>query len=347
MSFVGRLDQLQLADLLQIIADNEKSGRLRLTRSDAEGMIVFRDGQIVYASGSGARETLGHLLVCAGLISQEQLVAALEEQHSEANEKRLGTVLIEAGHLTAEDLRTVLQRQLEKVLAGLLQWSQGFFKFEAFELIDHGEIAIDTGGFLLEQGISPAEVLDSDGELAPDDLEATGAQRLIGLKALMQEIRSPEFTGEVTSTLIEFGEGVFRRGVLFFPSQGNFVATSHFGFPEGEGPEHGTLKLPQNRPSILSEAAEARRPQRGKLERLEWNLYLLSHLGGLEPTESAALPLLVNGKTMLVLYGDNAGSEQPIGELDDFELLLLQAGLAMEKQLLEKRIEQFEKLRRS
>ena len=355
MSFVGRLDQFQLADLLQIVAANQKSGKLNLTRSDAEGIIVFRDGQIVYASGSAARETLGHLLLCAELISHEQLLAALEKQHSEENEKRLGSVLIEDGLITSADLENVLRQQLERVLTDFLQWNQGYFKFDAFELIDHGEIGIDAADFLLTQGVSPSEVLDELQEKLDEEREVdaetldsrSGTQRLVGLRALMQEIRSPQFTGEVTSTLIEFGKNVFARGVLFIVSQGNFVSMGHFGFADGDGPPRGSIKMPRNQPSILSSSAESGTTERGKMGRIEWNLYLVSHLGGIQPTESAALPLQVNGETMMVLYGDNAGSERPIGKLDDFELLLLQAGLAMEKNLLEKRLEQFEKLRRS
>ena len=355
MSFVGRLDQFQIADLLQIIAANQKTGKLNLTRSDAEGLVVFRDGQIVYASSSSARETLGHLLLCAGMISQEQLVEALETQHSEQNEKRLGSVLVETGRLTSEALVSVLRQQLEKVLSEFLSWEQGFFKFESIELIDHGEIGIDAADFLLPQGVSADEVLD---ELQTQldqhdslDLEAlnsqSGTQRLVGLRALMTEIRSPQFTGEVTSTLIEFGKTVFARGVLFISSQGNFVSMGHFGFSDGEGPARGSLKVPRNQSSILSRAADGRATERGVSERAEWDLYLVSHLGGIQPTDAAALPLIVNGETMMILYGDNADRDVPIGKLDDFELLLLQVGLAMEKKLLEKKIEQFEKLRRS
>ena len=355
MSFVGRLDQFPLADLLQIVASNQKTGKLHLTRSDAEGIIVFRDGQIVYASSSAARETLGHLLLCGGFVDPDQLAEALETQHSEESEKRLGTILIDTGMITSEDLERVLRQQLEKVLIEFMNWDQGFFKFDSFGLIDHGEIGFDAADFLLTRGVPPDEVLaeleasfDAEEEIDPNDLDSrSGTQRLVGLRALMEEIRSPEFTGEVTSTLIEFGKRVFSRGVLFISSQGNFVSMGHFGFADSEGPERGGLKLPKNQPSILSRAAGGRTTQRGKMERLEWNLYLVSHLGGIEPTESAALPLIVNGESMLVLYGDNAESDRPIGKLDDFELLLLQVGLAMEKKLLEKRIEQFEKLRRS
>lgn len=354
MSFVGRLDQFQLADLLQIVASNQKTGKLNLARSDAEGVIVFRDGRIVYASSSAARETLGHLLLCAELVTHEQLLEALETQHSEQNEQRLGTILLEAGHLTAADLEGVLRQQLDKVLSEFLSWDMGFFRFEAVELIDHGEVGLEIGDFLLPHGASPTDVLEELEARLQSDVDASseldrqsGTQRLVGLKALMEEIRSPQFTGELTSTLIEFGKGVFTRGVLFILSQGNLVSMGHFGFPAGDGPERGSLKLPQHQPSILSEAAESRATQCGKLERLEWNLYLVSRLGGDQPSSSAALPLIVNGETMMVLYGDNVGDDAPIGSLDDFELLLLQVGLAMEKQLLEKRIEQFERLRRS
>ena len=83
----------------------------------------------------------------------------------------------------------------------------------------------------------------------------------------------------------------------------------------------------------------------GPLEPIEWNLYLMSKLGGDAPGQAAAMPLVVNDDVLLVLYGDNGGSGTPLGSFDELELLLLQAGLAMEKRLLEKRIEHYRKLR--
>jgi hypothetical protein len=40
-----------------------------------------------------------------------------------------------------------------------------------------------------------------------------------------------------------------------------------------------------------------------------------------------------------VLYGDDAGGGRPIEGFDQLELLMLQAGLAMERNLLRKRLE--------
>jgi hypothetical protein len=47
----------------------------------------------------------------------------------------------------------------------------------------------------------------------------------------------------------------------------------------------------------------------------------------------------------LVFYGDNAPSGEPLGPSDDLEWALLEAGLAMERDLLEQRLADFERAR--
>ena len=65
-------------------------------------------------------------------------------------------------------------------------------------------------------------------------------------------------------------------------------------------------------------------------------------LGGGKPTEVVAIPLVVNDLALLVLYGDNAATAETIGQVDQLELLMLQAGLAMERHLLRKRLDSLE-----
>ena len=59
------------------------------------------------------------------------------------------------------------------------------------------------------------------------------------------------------------------------------------------------------------------------------------------------MPLTVNEKVLLVLYADNLSEDAGAGWLEELELLMIQAGLAMEKDLLFKRIEHYENLRRN
>ena len=354
MSFVGKLEEFQLSDLLQIISTNEKSGKLNLTRHDAQGVIVFRHGKIIYAASSSARETLGFLLVSENLISEQQLIEALEYQHQADEEKRLGSILVAQGLLTSESLEQTIRSQIEKVLNEFMDWTQGFFKFERLDLPDRGEVAVDAEDFILPEGLRADQVLvdisSAIEERANQPAAAPEPEPLVvdypSLKSIMSEIRSPEFTGEATVKILQFARTVLTRGVLFFVQQGNFTGMHQFGFKAFEGDNSDALrriKIPLDQPSILSSARKS--AFSGPLEPIEWNLHLISKLGGDPPREAVAIPLMVNNNVLLVLYGDNGGSDKPLGSFDELELLLLQAGLAMEKRLLEKRIEQYRKLR--
>ena len=99
------------------------------------------------------------------------------------------------------------------------------------------------------------------------------------------------------------------------------------------------LKLPLDQPSIIAEAADRQESYRGPLDSNEANRALLEALGDETPTEVVAIPLVVNDLVLLVLYGDNGATGEPIGQVDQLELLMLQAGLAMERHLLRKRLE--------
>jgi hypothetical protein len=355
MSFVGKLEEFELSDLLQIISTNEKSGRLNLTRHDAQGVIVFRLGKIIYAAGSWARETLGFLLNSEGLIEEHALIAALEAQHRADEEKRLGSILVEQGSIEPGDLERVVRQQIAKVVSEFMTWKSGFFKFDRFDIADRGEIGVDAEDFLLPEGLRADQVLID----LSDELEARGAELeptpkkavelpdLTSLKAIMADIRSPEFTGESTVRILAFARQVFRRGVLFYLQQGNYTSMQQFGVESlDRGDERlRRIKIPLDRPSVLETAASTKGTYRGPLEPIEWNLFLISQLGGVTPGEVAAMPLVVNDDVLLVLYGDDGASGEPLGPLEALELLLSQAGLAMEKRLLEKRIEQYRRLR--
>ena len=57
------------------------------------------------------------------------------------------------------------------------------------------------------------------------------------------------------------------------------------------------------------------------------------------------MPMVLRDGVGLVFYGDDAGSGRPLGAVDDLEWALLEAGLAMERDLLEERLRDFERAR--
>ena len=387
MSFVGKLDQFRLPDLLQILATSGKSGKLAMTRRDAEAMIVLRRGKIIYAASDSARETIGSLLLHQGLIDEEQLTAALDSQRDSPEEVRLGNLLVESGAVGQETLERVIRQQTERTLTELFGWNTGYFRFDLEDVADLGEIEVDAKELTLPEGLSADKVLIRLADQLDDELErreaaeeaeaeaaaaaptpeaatdppATAAgtaadaetapqaqragEKLTTLRSVMAEIRSPEFTGELTLQILEYARKVVRRGVLFYIRQGNYCGMGQFGVGEvGEGSVR-RLKVPVDQPSILADAADRKAAVRSKLAPETWNHYLISQLGGASPAEAIAVPLIVNDRVLMILYGDNLPETEPVGSIADLEVLMLQIGLAMEKRLFEKRVEQFKRLR--
>ncbi|MEJ2086431.1 MAG: DUF4388 domain-containing protein, partial [Acidobacteriota bacterium] len=159
MSFAGKLEEFSFADLLQVITASAETGKLRLTRPETDGILVFRGGKIIYAASSSARQTLGNILLCSGLISDDTLDCALNMQFEAKEEQRLGTILLEMDAIEEETLKQIIQDQTEKVVAEFMTWDSGFFKFEAIELSDHGEVEVDARDFLLREGLQTEAVL--------------------------------------------------------------------------------------------------------------------------------------------------------------------------------------------
>ena len=79
-------------------------------------------------------------------------------------------------------------------------------------------------------------------------------------------------------------------------------------------------------------------PYRGRLTKTTWNNHLVQQLGGRVPREVIAAPIVVSGKTVAVVYGDNLPEETAIGPIDGLELLMIEAGLLLEKHHLEQRL---------
>ncbi len=244
-------------------------------------------------------------------------------------------------------------------------WETGFFKFDLMELPNRGEIEVDAEDFVHGDGLSAQQVL-LDITTRLDELEAaqpsrptvspqqpapakeTAAGPLESLRSIMSEIRSPQFTGEATGKILDFAREALPRGALFVIRRNSFRAMSMFApdmAADNERPAR-PLELPLDEPSLLAEAADRQEGCRGALADSLGNRQLIRSLGGEWPTEAVAIPLVVNDNVLLVLYGDNAPDGAPIEGFHQLELLMLQAGLAMERNLLKKRLKFLESRQR-
>jgi hypothetical protein len=157
---------------------------------------------------------------------------------------------------------------------------------------------------------------------------------------MMAAVQSPSVTAETTLLLLRYAARVVERAVLFAPRRDAIRGLAQQGLSIDEADEEvRSLRIPWDEPSTLGEVAQRREPFRGPLPAASGNQLLVNALGGEPPGEVVVVPMLVGGRTALLLYGDNAPHGAPIGSIDGLELMLMQTGLALEKKLLEERLD--------
>lgn len=129
MALKGTLKDFGIADILQLIGQQQKTGMLHLTSKDQEVNVGFREGNIVKAESSTRKkkDLIGAMLVRANLITEAQLEAALDAQRRSL--KRLGDVLVSLKMIEPERFRQMMQLQITETLYRLFSWKSGLYEF--------------------------------------------------------------------------------------------------------------------------------------------------------------------------------------------------------------------------
>jgi hypothetical protein len=159
MSLEGRLEDLGLPDIFQIINLSKRSGVLTLIKKDGMGRVVFNQGNVTYAS-SDNKSRFGYVLVQKNLITRSDLERALGIQKARTVKKPIGTILVEVGVMSVEQLENELRLHIVDVVRDLLGWATGTFQFTL------GKFSED--GVLMSAGIS-AEFLLLEGARLDDE----------------------------------------------------------------------------------------------------------------------------------------------------------------------------------
>jgi len=381
MSLVGRLEDLALPDIFQIISLSKKTGTLIVRSRKGTGMVVFRGGQVIQAASDSIRDSLGNILVSQGMVTETALSRALALQKGES-EKPLGMILVDMGAVPAQTLETVVRKQIEEIIYDLLAWEEGFFNFELGDIVPKDKIEIDTQEFLLKSGISaeyllmegtrildekrkdmrkapapaPKTSVSHHGSYAPAKEEfrarietETPRREIIALKSIFEELRFPTATSEVTLLILRYASEVVNRAILFMVKKDEVRGLGQFGIDlKGISADQvvRNIKIPLNQPSLFLTVIENRRSYLGPLESSGSNNYLVNELGGIMPDMVLAIPLVVDGKVALIVYGDNLPDQKPIKGIDTLEIFMNQAGMALEKALLEKKLAELQKERK-
>jgi len=384
MSLVGRLEDLALPDIFQIVSLSRKTGALIVTGREGKGVVVFKNGQVIQAAADFIKDDIGEILLSGEIIKKKDLDLAMEVKKRLPEDKPIEEVLLEMGMISKETLEEVNRRRIEDIVYRLLLWENGDFSFELGEGDLRERLKMNHLGYPLQYGMSP-EYLIMEGTRLYDERMREGASTLTektpprfepieerveseeweeegflpkdkedrkvlsSLKAMVTELRFPTATSEITLLILRYASDVVNRGVLFMVKKNEIIGLGQFGIElKGESPDERVrnIRIPVDEPSVFSKVLESLQTYKGVLEKNRWNDYLINEIGGANPLEVFVIPLISEGRVIAVLYGDNLPEMKPIGDIEGLEIFINQAGLAIEKALLERKIIELEKMKR-
>ena len=166
---------------------------------------------------------------------------------------------------------------------------------------------------------------------------------LTPLRSMLTELIEPANRDAVTLLILRFASQVLERAGLFLATRSQFVGLG--GFAAGMPSETfvsrvRNTQLSVEEDSVFERVLRFRTAIRGPLEDLPGNRRLMEGMGAqCHPYHVVAIPLITAGQVAAILYGDNP-SGKPLGDTDALEIFVQQAGLAMDRALLERRLDE-------
>jgi hypothetical protein len=151
MALRGNLRDFTVTQLLNLINLAQKTGTLVVDGPNEQAHVAFREGKLSYARIGQEDNRLATILHKANRLSVNQY-RTIVERAGKMTDKELGLVLINAGYVSQEDILANLQGYFTDIIRRLFTWVEGFFRFEP-ELMppdDRINVRIDLENIIIE-----------------------------------------------------------------------------------------------------------------------------------------------------------------------------------------------------
>jgi hypothetical protein len=128
--YTGDLANDPLPEVLRTIHHYRVPGVVTASSGDIAKKIYLMGGNVIFATSSDLRDSLGAYLKQCALISSAELRLSVD-RFDLAPGKRHGELLVEMGILTPEVLRQIVTEQVKNILYSVFSWEKGTVTFEA------------------------------------------------------------------------------------------------------------------------------------------------------------------------------------------------------------------------
>lgn len=130
MATIGELSDFSVSDLMMIISQRQRTGRLVVKSGGEQVTLYFEGGQLVRVNSGDIALRIGRMLVRQGLLDTPRLLEALHLQSEAGADVPIGEVLLGNGWITEADLSRCLEEQSIEVLCRAMTSGPGVFTFD-------------------------------------------------------------------------------------------------------------------------------------------------------------------------------------------------------------------------
>ena len=161
MSLLGRLEDLSLTDIIQIVYLSRRTGVLEIVDDRGRHTVLFRHGLIVNASSPEHPDLIGWLEKSMAI---PPATAATLRQMEESGIPS-GSAALDLNAIAQDDLANSIRSRVLNVVTPLLQSREGEFNFILSDRVSELDIEYDPEALFKEGGLSPQKLIGtSDGE---------------------------------------------------------------------------------------------------------------------------------------------------------------------------------------
>jgi CheY-like chemotaxis protein len=149
----GDLGSISIAEILQLLDMQRKTGALQLSNRKAKVTLFIRDGLLDFATYAGLPEEflLGRYLIETAALTRAKLDEYLDQARKSG--KVLGDFLVSSGIMTEAQLRSALSSQTSELLYEVVRWNRGRFRFiqtPENSLASRAQLGLLTAGLVME-----------------------------------------------------------------------------------------------------------------------------------------------------------------------------------------------------
>ena len=127
--YTGDLGEEPLPEILRTIHHYRVPGVVTATSGAVVKKIYLMGGNVIFATSSDLRDSLGAYLKQSALVSSAELRLSVDRIDASQG-KRHGELLVEMGVLTPELLRQIVTEQVKAILNSVFSWEKGSVTFE-------------------------------------------------------------------------------------------------------------------------------------------------------------------------------------------------------------------------